>query len=110
MSLQAWRSVSGRLDRPTRVLISLVVFIASAVAVGASIVLSSKFAGEMVAILFLGAMGITGLLASAFIAAPHSRYGRWLDHFVTRLRTVRTAVFVALSLWAISFILMTLVR
>lgn len=43
------------------------------------------------AVLLIIPLGLIGILAAAFIVAPRSRFGVWLDHFVPRLLEPRIA-------------------
>jgi hypothetical protein len=62
------------------------------------------FAARILAIVLLVPFGIVALVAAAFIVAPFSRFGVWLDTFLPAMIGWR-AVAVAASLWAISALL-----
>jgi hypothetical protein len=99
----------GQAPLAVRVVIASVFALSSAVSIGGGIAISSIAAARVVAVLLVVPTGLVGVLAVAFILAPRSRYGDWLDRFVPRLRDPRVAAGTAMLLWSLAF-LMTWMR
>lgn len=95
----------GHASLPVRVVIAVVFALAAAVSIGGGIAISSIAAARVVAVLLVVPIGLVGILAVAFILAPRSRYGDWLDRFVPRLREPRVAFATAMLLWTLAFLL-----
>jgi hypothetical protein len=95
----------GQAPLAMRVLLALVFAVAAALCIGGGIVLSSNPVARAIAILLIVPVGLIGILAVAFVLAPHSRYGDWLDRFVPRLAEPKIAVLVTVLLWVIAFVL-----
>ena len=95
----------GQASLPVRMMIALIFAIVAAVCIGGGIVISSVAAGRVLAILLVVPVGLTGVLAAAFVLAPHSRFGDWLDRFVPRLREPQVAIATALLFWLVAFTL-----
>lgn len=95
----------GQASVPMRVMIAIVFAAAAALCIGGGMVIATELATRIVAALLIIPIGLAGVLAVAFIIAPHSRFGDWLDHFVPRLREPRIAIGTAMSFWAIAFLL-----
>jgi hypothetical protein len=94
----------GRASFATRALIALVFLVTAALCIGGGVLISGTGAARVVAVVLIVPLGLIGLLAAAFILAPWSRYGVWLDAFVPRLREPMIAVATAMLLWAIAFL------
>ena len=88
-----------------RIVIALVFAAAAVLCIGGGMLIATELATRVVAALLIIPIGLVGVLAVAFVLAPHSRYGDWLDHFVPRLREPRIAVACAVTFWTIAFAL-----
>ena len=88
----------GQAGIATRAVIAAVVFLTSVILAAAGVTIGR--AAPAIAILLILPMAIIGLVTSAFIAAPLSRFGISLDRFVPRLRerTIALTTFAALVL------------
>jgi hypothetical protein len=96
----------GSASLGVRILIATVFAVTAMLCIGGGILIARvAMAARIVAILLIVPLGIAGVVAAAFVLAPWSRFGVWLDAFVTRLREPRIAVAAALILWAIAFLL-----
>ena len=95
----------GRASLPTRVLVAVVFLIAAALCIGGGVAVSRLGPARAVAVILIVPLGLVGVMAAAFILAPWSRYGVWLDAFVPRLREPRVAVATAMLLWLAAFLL-----
>ena len=98
----------GQAGWGTRTMLAIVVLASSLLMMASGLAVSSRAAGAVVATLLIQPVALIGLLAAAFIAAPHSSYGAWLDRFVPRLRDARVAILATLALWTISLALLAL--
>lgn len=95
----------GQASLPLRLTIAIVLAAASTLCAGGGIVIASHPVTRAVAVLLVVPIGLIGVLASAFVLAPHSRFGSSLDRFVPRLREPRIAIATALVLWSSAFVL-----
>jgi hypothetical protein len=95
----------GQASLPVRVTIALIFAVVAAVCIGGGILISSVAAARVLAILLVIPVGLIGVLATAFVLAPHSRFGDWLDRFVPRLREPKIAVATVLVFWLVAFTL-----
>jgi hypothetical protein len=77
-----------------RLLVAMIFF-----ATAVLLLIGARLVPRPLAVIFIGPIGIVGLIAAAFIVAPHSRFGAWLDAFVPRLREPRVAIATAMALW-----------
>lgn len=93
----------GQASLPVRLLIASVFLLTAILCVAGGVLISETSAGRVLAIVLVIPVGETGSIAAAFVLAPHSRFGRWLDHFVTRLREPVVAVGTAAALWLVAF-------
>ena len=82
-----------------RLTVSLVFLIAALACSIGSALAAQTFVARVAVAVVVEPIGIAGFLAAAFIIAPHSRFGIWLDQFVTRLREPRVAVATAVAIW-----------
>ena len=91
-----------------RVLLSAIVLVASTVSVAAGVLLGRR--GPLPAAMIAGGLlipfGIIALLGAAFIAAPHSRFGKWLDHSLDAQRLARAAG----AIWMLSILITWIAR
>lgn len=96
----------GQASLPVRIAIALVLAVTAALCLGGGIVIArTGSAGRVLAAILIEPLGLIGILATAFVLAPHSRFGAWLDHFVPRLAEPRVALGTAAALVAVSLIL-----
>lgn len=96
----------GSASLGVRILIAAVFAVTALLCIGGGIVIArAATAGRIVAILLVVPLGLAGMVAAAFVLAPWSRFGVWLDAFVVRLREPRIAVAVTVIAWAIAFLL-----
>ena len=84
----------GAAPLSVRLVIAFVFLLTAAVCIAGGVFVASSGSrlATFAAIVLIEPIGIVGLIAVAFIAAPHSRFGVWLDHFVPRLRETGVAV------------------
>lgn len=94
----------GRASPATRILIAVVFLVAAALCIGGGVAISRLGPARVVAVILIVPLGLIGLPAAAFIVAPWSRYGVWLDAFVPRLREPRVAAATAMLLWLAAFL------
>jgi hypothetical protein len=96
----------GSASLPVRILLAAIVTVVGVICGGGGVWIGDHgpIAGRVVAIALLVPFGIVALVAAAFIVAPFSRFGGWLDAFLPTMIRWR-AVAVAASLWAISALL-----
>jgi hypothetical protein len=95
----------GEASVAMRLVVAIVFAVAAVVCIGGGMLIATELAARIVAALLIIPIGLAGVLAVAFVLAPHSRYGRWLDHFVPRLREPRIAIATAVTFWLIAFAL-----
>jgi hypothetical protein len=93
----------GAASLPVRLLLATIVAAAGVICGGGGWWIGSHgpVAARLVAIGLLVPFGIVALIAAAFIVAPFSRFGVWLDAFLPTVSGVR-AIAVAVMLWGIS--------
>jgi hypothetical protein len=93
----------GRASLPLRITIAAVFLVTTAILLGAGVFIApeSRLA-FVVAVVMIEPIGIIGVVAAAFVLAPHSRFGVWLDHFVPRLREPLVAILTAFALWGVA--------
>lgn len=87
-----------------RLLIAAIFAMTSAACIGAGLLISAAIILRVFAVVLIIPLGLIGILAAAFIVAPRSRFGVWLDHFVPRLREPRVALATAAVLWLIAYL------
>lgn len=92
----------GQASLAVRLLIACVFLVTAALCIGGGMLISRTAPGRAVAIVLIVPIGLIGLMAAAFVLAPHSRFGAWLDHFVTRLREPRVALGAAIVFWLVA--------
>lgn len=96
----------GRASLATRLFLAIVFLAAAALCIGGGVAIGRVgLAPRIVAIVLIVPLGLIGVLAAAFILAPWSRFGVWLDGFVPRLREPAVAGVTAMLLWGIAFLL-----
>lgn len=66
--------------------------------------IGARLIPRVLAVVFIAPIGIVGLIATAFVVAPHSRFGTWLDHFVPRLREPKVAIATAIVILLIALV------
>ena len=98
----------GQASAAMRVLLAIVFAVAAALCIGGGMLISSNAAARAIAILLIVPVGLIGVAGVAFVLAPHSRYGDWLDRFVPRLAERRIAIVTAMLLWGTAFLLTAL--
>ncbi|HEX8254768.1 MAG TPA: hypothetical protein VF846_16610 [Thermoanaerobaculia bacterium] len=90
----------GQASAAVRIMLGLVFAATAILCIGGGIFISTMaVAARVIAVVLIVPIGLIGAIAVAFILAPHSRFGDWLDRFVPRLREPRVAGAVALTLW-----------
>jgi hypothetical protein len=89
----------GQASITMRMLLAGIIAAAAAICIGGGMLISSHAAARVVAVLLIVPAGLIGIAGVAFVLAPHSRYGDWLDRFVPRLAERRIALLTAMSLW-----------
>jgi hypothetical protein len=96
----------GAASLPVRILLASIVLLVGAICGGGGLWIGrhGPIAARVVAIALLVPLGIVALAAAAFIVAPFSRFGVWLDAFLPTLIGWRSGA-VAASVWAISALL-----
>ena len=92
----------GQASVATRVFLATVVLATALIVAAAGFMVARTPAGRVVAIALIEPLAIIGFIAAAFIAAPRSRFGIWLDRFVPRLRDAKIALLTALILFALA--------
>lgn len=95
----------GQATLAVRLVIAVVFLLAAGVAIAGGVLMSSIVIARVMAVLLVIPVGLIGILAAAFVLAPHSRYGVWLDHFLPTLRRPAVAVATAIALWTAAFLL-----
>ena len=96
----------GRATVATRLFLAAVFLAAAALCIGGGVLISrAGTAPRAVAVVLIVPLGLVGVVAAAFILAPWSRFGVWLDAFVPRLREPRVAIATAMVLWGFAFFL-----
>ncbi|HYC88096.1 MAG TPA: hypothetical protein VEO54_02700 [Thermoanaerobaculia bacterium] len=96
----------GRASVATRVFLAVVFLAAAALCIGGGVLISRAGpAPRVVAVVLIVPLGLIGAIAAAFILAPWSRFGVWLDAFVPRLREPWVGVGTALTLWTVAWLL-----
>jgi hypothetical protein len=95
----------GQASLGVRVLLALILAAAAALCIGGGVYISSLTAARVIAVLLVIPVGLTGAIATAFVLAPHSRFGDWLDRFVPRLREPAVAIATAVAFWTLAFAL-----
>jgi hypothetical protein len=96
----------GSASIPVRVFLAVVFLAAAALCLaGGAFIAREGLAPRVLAVLLIVPLGLIGMLAAAFMIAPWSRYGVWLDGFVPRLREPHVAAATAMLLWGIAFLL-----
>jgi hypothetical protein len=93
----------GQASLGVRVLLASIFASAAALCIGGGVYISSIGAARAIAVLLVIPVGLVGAIAVAFVLAPHSRFGDWLDRFVPRLREPVLAAGTAAAFWAIAF-------
>ena len=100
----------GQASLPLRLLIAIVFLVTAALCLGGGLAIARIGLGpRAVAVALIVPLGLIGLVAAAFVVAPHSRFGTWLDLFVPRLRAPRVAIVTAMTLW-LAALLATMIR
>ena len=96
----------GRASVATRVFLAAVFLATAALCIGGGILISRvALAPRVVAVVLIVPLGLIGVLAAAFILAPWSRFGVWLDGFVPRLREPLVAAGTAMTLGLIALLI-----
>lgn len=97
----------GQARFPVRLLIATVFAFAAGAMMyaGVAIAPAAGLLSAIVAIVLIEPMALIAFLAVAFIVAPHSGYGAWLDAFVPKLRRPAIALSAALFLWIVSAVI-----
>jgi hypothetical protein len=95
----------GQASMPVRVLLAIVLAAAAALCIAGGVFIASNAAARAIAILLVIPVGLIGVAGVAFVLAPHSRYGDWLDRFVPRLAERRIATLTAVLLWGVAYVL-----
>jgi len=89
----------------TRIFLAVVFLVAAALCIGGGVLISrAGVAPRVVAVVLIVPLGVIGVVAAAFILAPWSRFGVWLDAFVPRLREPLVAGATAMALWGIALL------
>jgi hypothetical protein len=92
----------GSASLPLRLLIASIFVAAGALCIGGGVFAGrTGVAGAAVAIALIVPLGLIAAIAAAFVIAPFSRFGVWLDEFVGRLTVARFGVVLAI-LWAVA--------
>ena len=96
----------GRASVATRLFLAVVFFVVAALCIGGGVLIARVGLGpRVVAVALIVPLGLIGAIAAAFILAPWSRFGVWLDAFVPRLREPAIAIGTALVLWAAAYLI-----
>ncbi|HEX6087098.1 MAG TPA: hypothetical protein VF266_21385 [Thermoanaerobaculia bacterium] len=86
--------------------LAIVFFVVAALCIGGGVSISRVgLAPRVVAVVLIVPLGLIAAIAAAFILAPWSRFGVWLDAFVPRLREPLVAILTAVALWVVAFLL-----
>lgn len=94
----------GQASVPVRIVIAIMFLLTASLCIGGGVLISSNAAARAIAVLLIVPVGLIGVLAAAFVIAPHSRFGVWLDHFIPRLWNPRIAIATAMTLWLIALL------
>lgn len=89
----------GQASIGVRLTIALIFMAVALLCIGGGIYISNLTAARVLAVLLVIPVGLIGAIAVAFVLAPHSRFGDWLDRFVPRLRERDIAINTALFFW-----------
>lgn len=93
----------GSASLPLRITIAAVFLVTAAILLGAGVFIASESRlAFVVTVAMIEPIGIIGVIAAAFVLAPHSRFGVWLDHFVPRVREPVVAILTVLALWGVA--------
>ena len=95
----------GHASLGVRVVIALVFLLTASLCIAGGVLISSNAAARAIAVLLIVPVGLIGILAAAFVIAPHSRFGVALDHFIPRLWNPRVAAATAMTLWLLALLL-----
>lgn len=94
----------GQASLPVRLLIAGIFLATAVLCIGGGMLIGAAApAARVLAVVLIVPLGLTGMVAAAFVLVPRSPFGVWLDGFVPRLREPRTAALTAMVLWLISF-------
>ncbi len=90
----------GQASRPVRALLAVVLVVVGVLCLGGGVLVAGRGGtpGVVLSIALVEPFGFVALLAAAFVAAPFSWYGRWLDQFVPLLARPGTALLTAAAL------------
>lgn len=99
----------GQASLAVRLSIAAVFTVVALLCIGGGMAMSAIVPARIVAVLLVMPLGLSGAVAAAFVVAPNSRFGDWLDRFVPRLREPATALATAVVFWTVAFAL-TLLR
>ena len=93
----------GSASFATRLFLALSFAAVAAICIGAGVAIAraDALAGTVVAIVFVVPLGCLAAIAAAFVLAPFSRFGVWLDAFLPTVTGVRVAAVVA-AFWLLS--------
>lgn len=94
----------GQASLPARLTIALVFLVTAFLCIAGGRLISESGAARAVAVALIVPLGEIGILATAFVLAPRSRFGDWLDRFVPRLREPLVAAATGTVLWLIAFL------
>jgi hypothetical protein len=94
----------GQASLAVRIVIALVFLLTASLCIGGGVLISSNIAARCIAVLLIVPVGLIGLIAAAFVIAPHSRFGVWLDHFIPRLWNPRVALATAMTFWLLALL------
>jgi hypothetical protein len=96
----------GSASLPVRLLLAVMVLLVGGLCIGGGMFIarSGSVAGIVIAIAMIIPLGLICCIAAAFIVAPFSRFGVWLDEFVAKLNGGRAAA-VFVVLWLVAFVL-----
>lgn len=110
MQMQPRRSAGlplsvGSASVATRIFLATVALLVAAIASGGGLYLGTTgpWAAAVIAVALLLPFSFVMMIAAAFIIAPHSRFGAWLDAFLPTVTAAR-----GLTLAAIAWILASL--
>lgn len=93
----------GQASLGTRVIIAFVFLMTAFLCIAGGRLISESGAARAVAVVLIVPLGMSGLIAAAFVLAPRSAFGDWLDRFVPRLREPLVAAGTGTVLWLIAF-------
>lgn len=96
----------GQAGATLRFLIGSILFVTAVIVAAAGrIIDDGSVVRRVLAVVLVEPFAVIGFVAVAYISAPHSRFGTWLDEFLPRLRHWPLALLTALSISLISFII-----